>query len=688
MRLRGFRARVRGESNSNAGPTTRLPQRPIGRYVLALVLIALLAVLSTFTTYQALSAQEKDATVLEYGLRQGYLASRVADLSGQVVDGVSESTVAEMTAALVEIERVHESFVTGDSDLDLPPMENAAIVALLGEAAETLDTLTAATNQALEAVEDRGRAPASDVEAAQEAATAYGLAMQRVVSGYLRASGDEVLALEQTEYFLLAATLVLLVLEGLFLFRPAVRNLRQSWTENTEAHEFERELDQQRLSYLARYDALTGLINRTLFSDRLENAVSRARRDGSVVALMFLDLDGFKDVNDRLGHVVGDALLRQVAERLVSCVRESDTVARLGGDEFTVILEGGQRVEDAGRVATKILRAVADPYRVGGEDIVITTSMGIAAFPLDGETAEDLLKGADIAMYSAKDGGRNTYEFYTTELRERTSQRHSLLDGLRKAIDIDEGLYLEYQPKVDTATRTVIGVEALVRWDHDEYGRIEPGEFIGLAEETDLIVPLGQWVLDTACLQMRAWLDGGLPPMRMSVNLSSRQFRAGNLVETVVASLAAARLNPRFLDVELTEGTLLSDLEATRRALERLREIGVSVSLDDFGTGYSSLGYLTKLPLDTLKIDRSFIKDGLTNRDGIAVSSAIIGLARNLRLDVIAEGVDDPDQLKFLTELGCTRVQGFLVSRPIAGSEIPKFVVRYVDSIEAVSPSV
>ena len=355
MRLRGFRARVRGESNSNAGPTTRLPQRPIGRYVLALVLIALLAVLSTFTTYQALSAQEKDATVLEYGLRQGYLASRVADLSGQVVDGVSEPTVAEMTAALVEIERVHESFVTGDSDLDLPPMENAAIVALLDEAAETLDTLTAATNQALEAVEDRGRAPASDVEAAQEAATAYGLAMQRVVSGYLRASGDEVLALEQTEYFLLAATLVLLVLEGLFLFRPAVRNLRQSWTENTEAHEFERELDQQRLSYLARYDALTGLINRTLFSDRLENAVSRARRDGSVVALMFLDLDGFKDVNDRLGHVVGDALLRQVAERLVSCVRESDTVARLGGDEFTVILEGGQRVEDAGRVATKIL---------------------------------------------------------------------------------------------------------------------------------------------------------------------------------------------------------------------------------------------------------------------------------------------------------------------------------------------
>ncbi len=685
MGLRGIRARVRGESESNDRPNARLPERPIGRYVLALVLIALLAVLSTFTTYQALSSQEKDATVLEYGLRQGYLASRVADLSGQVVDGVSEPIREEMTAALDEIVRVHESFVNGDPDLDLPPMEEAAIVALLDEAAVARDELIATADQALTAVEDQGRAPASDVEAVEEAAAAYGLAMQRVVSAFLRTSSEDVLALEQTEYFLLAATLVLLVLEGLFLFRPAVRNLRQSWTENTEAHKFERELDQQRLSYLARYDALTGLINRTLFSDRLESAVARARRDGSVVALMFLDLDGFKDVNDRLGHAVGDALLRQVAERIVACVRESDTVARLGGDEFTVILEGGQRVEDAGRVATKILRSVADPYRVGGEDIVITTSMGIAAFPLDGETAEDLLKGADIAMYSAKDAGRNTYEFYTTELRERTSQRHSLLDGLRKAIDIDEGLYLEYQPKVDTAHRTVLGVEALVRWDHDEYGRIEPGEFIGLAEETDLIVPLGQWVLDTACVQMRTWLDGGLPPMRMSVNLSSRQFRAGNLVETVVASLAAARLNPRFLDVELTEGTLLSDLEETRRALERLREIGVSVSIDDFGTGYSSLGYLTKLPIDTLKIDRSFIADGLTNRDGIAVSSAIIGLARNLRLDVIAEGVDDPEQLKFLAELGCTRVQGFLVSRPIPGSEIPKFIVRYAESEEPAS---
>jgi diguanylate cyclase (GGDEF)-like protein len=507
--------------------------------------------------------------------------------------------------------------------------------------------------------------------------------MQRVVASYLRTSGEQVVDLEQTEYFLLIATLVLLVLEGLFLFRPAVRSLQRSWRESSETHRSERELDQQRLNYLARYDSLTGLINRTLFSDRLESAVARARRDGSVVALMFLDLDGFKEVNDRLGHAVGDALLRQAAERIVGSVRETDTVARLGGDEFTVILEGAQRVEDAGQVATKILRRLATPYRVGGEEIVITSSMGIAAYPLDGESTEDLLKGADIAMYSAKDAGRNTYEFYTTELRERTSQRLSLLDGLRKSIDADEGLYLHYQPKVDTERQMVIGVEALLRWEHPEFGKVPTEKFIRLAEETDLIVPLGQWVLDQACLQMRSWLDEGLPPMRMSVNLSSRQFRAGNLVETVVASLAAARLNPRFLDVELTEGTLLTDLEETRRALERLRDIGVTVSIDDFGTGYSSLGYLTQLPIDTLKIDRSFIADGLTNRDGIAVSSAIIGLARSLRLDVIAEGVETDEQLRFLGELGCNRIQGFLISRPIPSDEILEFV-----SVFAAEPAV
>jgi diguanylate cyclase (GGDEF)-like protein len=686
MRRPGSWLRRRTASKTDIAETARLPQRPIGRYVLALVLIGMLAVLSTFVTHRALSTKARDATVLEYGLRQGYLAARVSELSYLAVDGLSQSLGREFVGSVEEISRVHSAFVDGDERLDLPAMSNTETEAFLVDAGSSLETFVGAADRIQYAFGVGGTPPSAAAEAVAGASVEYGLAMQRVVASYLRTSGEQVVALEQTEYFLLVATLALLVLEGLFLFRPAVRSLQRSWKESSEVHRSERELDQQRLNYLARYDSLTGLINRTLFSDRLDNAVARARREGSVVALMFLDLDGFKEVNDRLGHAVGDALLRQAAERIVGCVRESDTVARLGGDEFTVILEGGQRVEDAGLVATKILRRLATPYRVGGEDIVITSSMGIAAYPLDGETTEDLLKGADIAMYSAKDAGRNTYEFYTTELRERTSQRLTLLDGLRKAIDADEGLYLHYQPKVDVERHMVIGVEALIRWEHPEFGKVPTEEFIRLAEETDLIVPLGQWVIDQACLQMRSWLDQGLPPMRMSVNLSSRQFRAGNLVETVVASLAAARLNPRFLDVELTEGTLLTDLEETRRALERLRDIGVTVSIDDFGTGYSSLGYLTQLPIDTLKIDRSFIADSLTNRDGIAVSSAIIGLARTLRLDVIAEGVETEEQLRVLGELGCDRIQGFLISRPIPGDQVLDFVAVFAGESVVRSP--
>jgi diguanylate cyclase (GGDEF)-like protein len=686
MRGPGSWSRRRIATKSDMDGTTRLPERPIGRYVLALVLIGMLAVLSTFVTHRALSTKARDATVLEYGLRQGYLAARVSELSDLAVDGLSQSLATELAESVEEVSRVHGAFVEGDPALDLPAMSNTDTGAFLLDAGSSLDAFLGATDRIQYTVRVGGTPPQAAADAVAEASAEYGLGMQRLVASYLRTSGEQVVALGQTEYFLLVATLALLVLEGLFLFRPAVRSLRRSWNESSEAHRSERELDQQRLNYLARYDSLTGLINRTLFSDRLESAVARARRDGSVVALMFLDLDGFKEVNDRLGHAVGDALLRQAAERIVASVRESDTVARLGGDEFTVILEGGHRVEDAGQVATKILRRLALPYRVGGEDIVVTSSMGIAAYPLDGETTEDLLKGADIAMYSAKDAGRNTYEFYTTELRQRTIQRLSLLDGLRKAIDADEGLYLHYQPKVDVERQMVIGVEALVRWEHPEFGLIPTEKFIRLAEETDLIVPLGQWVLDQACLEMRSWLDDGLPPMRMSVNLSSRQFRAGNLVETVVASLAAARLNPRFLDVELTEGTLLTDLEATRRALERLRDVGITVSIDDFGTGYSSLGYLTQLPIDTLKIDRSFIADGLTSRDGIAVSSMIIGLAKTLRLDVIAEGVETEEQLRFLGELGCHRIQGFLISRPIPGDEILGFVNAFAGDAVVSTP--
>jgi diguanylate cyclase (GGDEF)-like protein len=654
-----------------------MPDRPAGRYVLALALIAVFAVLSTLITSGAISRQEEGANVLKYGLGQGALSTQVVRLTASAAAGgsVDPETIDETMERII---LVHTAFLEGDEDLGLPVMsEVTEVQAALAVTDIALNDFVAAT-AAVTATMEAGNLPTSiQASTVAESADAYALAMTNLVGQHSRLSADRVSALQATEYFLLAATIILLILEALFLFRPAAQHIRDSWEESSEAHAFERELDQQRLNFLARYDPLTGLINRTLFADRLENAVAGARRDGSVVALMFLDVDGFKEVNDRHGHHIGDALLRQVAERLVGTVRESDTVARLGGDEFTVILEGGRRVEDAGQVATNVLKALAEPYRVGREDITITSSIGVAAFPLDGETAADLLKGADIAMYSAKADGRNNYQFYTTELKERTIKRLALLDGLRRALNTEGELSLVYQPKVDVGSQVVIGLEALLRWTHPEFGPVPTGEFITLAEETDLVVPLGQWVADRACLQMRQWLDAGLPPMRVSVNVSARQFRAGNLVETIVASLASARLSPDYLDVELTEGTLVSDLAETRGALERLQELGVTVSLDDFGTGYSSLGYLTSFPIDTLKIDRSFVVDGLADGDGIAVSSAIIGLAKTLGMEVLAEGVDSEKQLADLRALGCDNIQGFLISKPLPVDRVMPFVNDY-----------
>jgi diguanylate cyclase (GGDEF)-like protein len=654
-----------------------IPDRPAGRYVLALALIAVFAILSTLITAGALGRAQQGANVLEYGLGQGALSERVVRLTLSAAAGGPASADA-IEDTMGNILTVHFAFQEGDEALGIPAMKDVPEVGLrLAAANAALEEFIEATSAVTASMRAGDDVTASQAAAVVNAADAYTLRMTNLVEGHTELSADRVEALQRTEYFLLAATVILLVLEALFLFRPAAQNIRDSWDESSEAHAFERELDQQRLNFLARYDPLTGLINRTLFADRLENAVAGARRDGSVVALMFLDIDGFKEVNDRHGHHVGDALLRQVAERLVGTVRESDTVARLGGDEFTVILEGGHRVEDAGQVATNVLKALSEPYRVGREDIAVTSSIGVAAFPLDGETAAELLKGADIAMYSAKAAGRNTYQFYTTELKERTIKRLALLDGLRRALNTEGELTLVYQPKVDVGTQVVIGLEALLRWTHPEFGPVPTGEFIALAEETDLVVPLGQWVADRACLQMREWLDAGLPPMRVSVNVSARQFRAGNLVETIIASLASARLSPDYLDVELTEGTLVSDLTETRGALERLQDLGVTVSLDDFGTGYSSLGYLTSFPIDTLKIDRSFVVDGLSDGDGIAVSSAIIGLAKTLGMEVLAEGVDSEQQLADLRALGCDNIQGFLIAKPLPTDQVMTFVTEY-----------
>jgi diguanylate cyclase (GGDEF)-like protein len=390
---------------------------------------------------------------------------------------------------------------------------------------------------------------------------------------------------------------------------------------------------------------------------------------------MFLDLDEFKAVNDRFGHHIGDGLLKQVAQRIVASVRESDSVARLGGDEFTVVLEGSHRVEDAGHVATKILEAMQEPFHVGSHELRLTASIGIALYPVDGQSAQELLRDADIAMYSAKAAGKNTYQYFTPELREKTSERLHLIDGLRRAVEARHELDLVYQPKVDTATNTITGVEALVRWHHPELGLVLPDRFVPVAEETDLILPIGDWVLEEACRQMRTWQSRGID-ITMSVNVSSRQLKRGDLVESVAKVLDSTGLDADRLEIELTEGTLVEDTELAARALEELREMGVQVSIDDFGTGYSSLSYLKRLPIDRLKIDRSFIRDITVSEEAATLSAAIVGLAQSLRLDVVAEGVETAEQLTMLERLGCYGMQGFLFSRPVSADDVRALIER------------
>lgn len=429
-----------------------------------------------------------------------------------------------------------------------------------------------------------------------------------------------------------------------------------------------------RLGYLAQYDQLTGLINRTLFHDRLANSLVRARRDGGLVTVMFLDIDGFKGINDMFGHDVGDELLRQIAARLVECLRESDSVARLGGDEFTVILEGGKRVEDAGQVASKILRSIGTPFVVADREVSVTASIGIAVHPVDGDTSEDLVKGADTAMYQAKAAGRNTYQYFTRALRDRTTGRLDLMGDLRDAIDAGDQLRVEYQPKVDMARGVVIGLEAFIRWDHPEKGLLMPGAFIPLAEESDLIIPMSEWLLDEACLDMRRWLDAGMRPMRVAVNASERLFRDSNLVESTAVALAAADLDPRHLEIEVTERMITQEAERASRAIERLADMGVKVSIDDFGTGFSSLQHLQRLPVRALKIDDSFVREAHRRVEAKSIARAIIAIANSFGLEVIAEGVETDEELAVMQDLGCNTVQGYLVARPLRPEKVRAFV--------------
>jgi diguanylate cyclase (GGDEF)-like protein/PAS domain S-box-containing protein len=435
----------------------------------------------------------------------------------------------------------------------------------------------------------------------------------------------------------------------------------------------ERKRAEERIRSLAYHDTLTGLPNRLLFADRLAVAVVQAHRQGQKLAVLFLDLDGFKVINDSLGHSLGDRLLEVVAERIQCALREGDTVARLGGDEFTLLLPGVSRAEDAAKVAEKILEALRQPVPIDGRELYVTGSVGISVYPDDGGDSETLVRNADAAMYRAKDRGRDTYQLYAAAMNATAVERLAIESSLRKAL-AQEALRLHYQPLLDLATGRVYGVEALLRWERPGHGLVFPDEFIPLAELTGLIIPIGPWVWRTACSQVKQWHQQGHGDLRLAVNLSARQFQQLDVAAQVTRALEETGFPATHLDLEITESYAMQNPESAIQTLRELRAVGLGLSIDDFGVGYSSLSYLKRLPIDTLKIDRSFVRDITTDPDDAAIVTAVIAMARTLKLLVVAEGVETEEQRAFLAARGCDRAQGFLWSRAIPAEECEKLL--------------
>ena len=426
----------------------------------------------------------------------------------------------------------------------------------------------------------------------------------------------------------------------------------------------------EQMAYQATHDALTYLPNLDLLRDRLQHAITRARRAGHSLALLFVDLDHFKKVNESLGHTAGDALLRAVAVRLVDCGRQEDTVARVGGDEFVCMLEDLHQEERVADFARKLLKNLKVPFQIEGHECFVTASIGICLFPRDGEDAETLLKNADIAVYRAKENGRDSIQFYARDIHVRTLERLMMEQDLRRALERQE-LELHYQPQMDLHQGRIVGVDALLRWRHPQRGMIPPPDFIPLAEETGLIEIIGEWVLRTACQQAKDWQRQGLPPLRMGVNMSPRQFLRPEAADVVARILRETSLEPCYLDLEITESLVMKDMTGSIAIMHALKAIGVKLSIDDFGTGYSSLSYLKQFPIDQLKIDKSFLREIATRREDAAITLAIIAMAHSLHLTVIAEGVEDETQLAFLRSNRCDEIQGYYLSRPVPSHDIP-----------------
>ncbi|HMK61819.1 MAG TPA: EAL domain-containing protein [Dissulfurispiraceae bacterium] len=461
----------------------------------------------------------------------------------------------------------------------------------------------------------------------------------------------------------------LLIVPGLIYLVSKISKLQQELESRKEV--------EKEIRYLAYYDNLTNLPNRTLFKELLERAIATANRHNYVMAILFIDLDFFKRINDTLGHDVGDKLLQAVRDRLLNSTRSSDymsraedyeqkdVVSRLGGDEFILLLHNLASLNDPGRVAVRIINDMSKSFNVEGHEVYITASIGISIYPDDGKTVEDMIKNADVAMYHAKAKGRNNYQYYSKDLTSVAVKYLTMEYKLRRALDNNEFL-LYYQPKYSVNGGVIIGLEALLRWKPEDSDLVTPSQFISILEEGGLIMPVGDWVLRTACSQNKAWQEAGYEPTIVSVNLSSRQFDQKDLIDIVTSALQAAGLHPKYLELEITESTVMKDPEAAIITLNKLKNMGVRISIDDFGTGYSSLTYLKQIPLDFIKIDRSFIEHVIINPSDQAIVKAIVALAHSLDLRVIAEGVETEEQLMFLRGCGCDHVQGYLLSRPLA----------------------
>src|SRR5712692_1588626 len=435
------------------------------------------------------------------------------------------------------------------------------------------------------------------------------------------------------------------------------------------------ELATVEMEHLAYHDALTGLPNRPLFMDRLIMALAQASRSNQQVAVFFLDLDRFKDINDSLGHSTGDGLLKAVAERIRRCVREGDTVARFGGDEFTLLIPRIDQVEDAAKIAQKILETLKIPFSIHDHELFVTTSIGISICPNDGSDPETLVRNADTAMYRAKDQGRDNYQLYAPAMNARALERLALENMLRKALAHRE-LVLFYQPVAHMKTKNIVGVEALIRWKHPEMGMVSPAHFISVAESSGLIIPIGDWVLRTACKQAKLWQKKIDSELTVAVNLSARQFQQPNLTEEIAEALEETGLEPKYLELEITESNAMQNADNTIYTLRELKALGVRIAMDDFGTGYSSLNYLKKFPIDTLKLDQSFVRDITTDPSDAAIATAVIAMAHSLDLKVIGEGVEKEEQFAWLLKQNCDYIQGYLFSPPQSVENLEAYLIE------------